>query len=260
MISKLVEIENRFYKNSDSVKELMNFDRVILDFCISQIDCLNTNLKEVAKINNPMLLVDRTLLALQGIREHDSMRNQYEPIFNQCLVLLVSHFTVALEDFFKSAIDVLISKNKFGVFEKDESIKISLNELITTNFDLTNNFGELLLKKKEISFQDMQSTNRAFFQYLNYTIPTDSNLNNVIFAQASRHTIVHSSAIADDKFIHQIRNILPRDIKQGIRKNEKIKMTPDEIILIDNSMRNIISNCINIIKKAAANTTQATPA
>jgi hypothetical protein len=257
MHTKLIRIKDGFIKNSESVKELMNFDRIILDFSISKLDELNVKLKAL-DINNPQLLVDFTLQALRGIREHDSLRQKYESIYNQCLVLLVSHYTLTMEDIFKCGVNILISENKFKMNNSDDSIKISISELRSLNFDLSGNFGELLLNKKDISFQDMQSLNRAYSQYLDISLPIDKNLNNIIFAQAARHSIVHSSAHADDKFINQIRNLNPRDLKVSIKKKDVINMTPEEILIIDESMRETLDYCINQIK-AATNTTQSTP-
>lgn len=246
MTDRLIKIKDGFLKNSDSVKELMNFDRIILDFCIIHIDNLNKKLKNL-KIDNPYLLAENTLQVLRGIRENDSMRAQYESIYNQCLVLLVSHYTVMMEDFFKSSIDLLIIENKDNFTEMDDAIKISLNELKSLNFNLSGNFGDLLLKKKDISFQDMQSMNRAFRQYLGFSLPLDSTLNNIIFAQAARHSIVHSLANADDKFINQIRNVIPREIQPNIKRKDIIKMTSDEIIKIDECMRQTLDYCIRQI-------------
>ena len=248
MTNQLLKIREGFIKNSESVKELMNFDRLILDYCIIHIEQLNSKLKNL-DITNPYMLADNTLKGLNAIREHDSMRPKYESIYNQCLVLLVSHYTVMIEDFFKSCIDILIQANKDNLIENEDSIKISLNELKLMNFNLSGNFGDLLLKKKEISFQDMQSTNRAFKQYLGFSLPIDVTLNNIIFAQAARHTIVHSSAIADNKFHNQIRNLTPREIKTNIRKNDPIKITSDELSLIDDSMRQSLDYCIERIKE-----------
>lgn len=47
--------------------------------------------------------------------------------------------------------------------------------------------------------------------------------NNIIIAQASRHLIVHSSGIADEKFFRQIQNADPRDIKMKQLKVKNLK-------------------------------------
>lgn len=252
MINKLSKIKEGFILNSESVKELMNFDRKILDFCIVYFDTLNKNLRNLG-ITNALMLAENASNGLNRIREHDSMRPQYESIFNQCLVLLVSHYTVMMEEFFKCAIDILIVENKDNFNDNEDSIKISLNELKSMDFDLSGNFGDLLLKKKEISFQDMQSMNRTFKQYLGFSLPVDNTLNNIIIAQAARHTIVHSLAIADSKFINQIRNLSPREIKPDIKKNETIKITPDEINIIDECMRQTLDFSIAQIKERIKN-------
>jgi len=242
----LTDIKNSFEKNSNSVIELMNFDRIILDFCINHIESLNNKLKKL-KITNPYMLADNTVSALTNIRKNNSMRNQYRSIFNQCLVLLVSHFTSAIEDIFRIGVDMIIVEGRLNSNEIDDSIKISINELRYLNFDLSGNFGDLLMRKKGISFQDMQSLNRTFKQYLGFSIEINNELNNIIFAQAARHTIIHASSIVNEKFMYQIRDTKPRDLKTNIKCGDNIEINPDEILLVSNSMKSFINNCITQI-------------
>lgn len=246
-MNKLDDIKKSFVRNCEMVKELMNFDRIILDFCISHIKDLNDDLKSL-DINNPYLLADSTLNGLVNIREHDSMRPQYQSIFNQCLVLLVSHFTSAMEDLFRTGVDILIVKNRCEFNGLNESIKLSFSELRMLNFDLSGNFGDLLLKKKGISFQDMQSLNRTYNQFFGFEFPFDKALCNLIFAQAARHAIIHSSSKVDDKFINQVRSIEKRDIQPLLKKGDTIEISPEELELISKNMIEIIDCGISKIE------------
>ena len=146
----------------------MNFDNVILDFCIQHIESLDEQIRnnEEIKITNVVFLPEKTLKQLKQIKKNNSFRNMYESIFNQSLVLLVSYFTTAVKELFGSTIQYFAENNN-GHFESIKSdIKFSIQELSNYNFNLTSEIGNLIIGKNNISFQDMQSISREFKQYL----------------------------------------------------------------------------------------------
>jgi hypothetical protein len=239
------EFQN-YLNNSEAIHQLMNFDRILLDFCIQQLQQLEENLKnnQQTKITVATLLPANTINALQNIKENDSMRGKYKDIFNQCLVLLVSHFTSALGSVFKKSINYASSCSPELLKASGDDIKISFQELKEFNFNLSENLGDVVIKKKDISFQDMQSTNRAFKNFLDIDMNNHDSQNDLIFAQASRHSIVHASGFADEKFIKQISNALPRKIKPEIRENHKIEFSTAEIEIVISNMSSYLNDLI----------------
>lgn len=235
MRTTLFEIEERFEGQLKSIDELANFDRFVLDLCISHIESLNERLKTgPPQITNQFYLAESTLKAIKCIRQNDSLRHQYQSIFNSCLVLQVSYFTSTLHDIFRHAFQTLAEKNVLPEIKED--LKLSFKELTEFSFNLTNNIGELILKKKEISFQDMQSICKAFKNYFNIIIDKDQKCNTIILAQASRHAIVHALSKADEKFLRQISEAKPRDLKQEFTINEDIKYSASELEFVKLAM------------------------
>ncbi len=232
------EIKETFDKNQESVKQLMNFDRVLLDFCIMQVEGLESRLKSNQEIQLSSIhhFPTITIQALKNIRQNDSMRDQYQSIFNQCLVLSVSHFTSSVHSIFKQAINHACCCCPDLLTATNEDIKITFDELKSHHFDLTDGLGELIVKKKDISFQDMQSTHKAFKSFLNIDCEKDNHTNNIIFSQAARHTIVHALGQADEKFIRQIKDAHPRDLKSDIQYEASIQFSSEEIEVIQTSM------------------------
>jgi hypothetical protein len=104
-----------------------------------------------------------------------------------------------------------------------------LDELRVLNFNLSASIGDLIIKKKNISFQDMQSTLREFESYFGFRTEKTEDLDNVIFGQAARHAVVHSLSIADDKFINQVSDAKLRTIKKEISQNDDLKFTIEEL-------------------------------
>ena len=84
------------------------------------------------------------------------MRSHYTTIYNQCVVLLVSHFGTTLHSLFVSAAPALLGTSADKDALKDE-LKFQLSELSEHDFDIRERIGELLVAKRDISFQDMQA-------------------------------------------------------------------------------------------------------
>ncbi len=249
MKEKFTDIINTFNQNQESVKQLMNFDQFILDLCILHLEALDKKLRSnnEIKITNKVFLPSNTIRALKGIRKNNSMSIHYESIYNQSLVLSISYFTSTLQIIFRESINYACCCCPELLSAKNDDIKITFNELKKYQFDLSDNLGDLIIKKKGISFQDMKSTVRTFKDFLNVNCERDMHMNNIIFAQASRHSIVHSLGKIDDAFLSQIKNATPRDIKATHRIEDPLKFTIDEINVILTSMQTFISRLVDKI-------------
>jgi len=224
----LKKIEERFEQHLISVVELINFDRFILDYSITQLDSLNNRLKTGPfDIINPSYLAENTLLAIQNIRKNDSLRVNYHTIFNSCLVLQVSYFTSIIEELFYYSLDFLNNKNKENEFNWEE-----------------------VKQKNDINFQNMPSIIKTFKNYLDIEIKKDNICNTVTLALLSRHTIVHSLSKVDQKFLNKIHLVTPRDIKQKFILGERIQFSDSELEFVRISMLLFITNiCENVKNK-----------
>ncbi len=243
-------IRDNFYSNVKSVKELMNFDNIILDFCIQHIESLDERIKnnEELKITNVIFFPENTLKQLKQIKKNNSFRNMYESIFNQSLVLLVSYFATAIKELFGSAIQYFAENNNDHFGSIKSNMKFSVQELSKYNFNLSSEIGNLIIGKNNISFQDMQSICREFKLYFGFDINKNSDVDNIILSQASRHSIVHALSIADKKFMNQIRNANKRTIKPNIKINDEIVFSTDEIEKVIESMNNFLMMLFENIK------------
>lgn len=232
-ISKTVfsSIKVNFNSNIKSIQEFLTFDKFLLEFCIAQIEGLDERIRSNKEIEltNVRFLPTATLTQLKTIRENNSFKFKYETINNQSLVLLISYFTSTLKEIFKASLEYL-ALNKREFFKSIETdFKISLQELGEYDFNLTKAIGDIVIRKKDINFQDMQSTVREFKNYLCIDIQKNEIVDNIILAQASRHSIVHSLGIADEKFINQIAKTNKRTLKTNISLNDEIVYSTVEI-------------------------------
>ena len=197
----------------------MSFDNILLDFCIVQIEQLNERIKNnnEIKITNVYFLPETTLKELKLIKQHESFKIQYESIYNQCLVLLVSYFTSTVKDLFRDVLQYYSDKKKESLKSINAELKFTFEELESYGFDLSKSVGNIIIKKKNLTFQD-----------------------NIILAQAARHAIVHSLSIADEKFMNQISQSQARTLKKNISMNDELKFSPNEIEVIMSDMREFL--------------------
>jgi len=238
-MSSIRAIESTFHINLRSVQELIDFDRTVLDAAVQIIDGLRVSVDQ----NHPALAdrIGNAVQMLRNVRTNDSMRSHYETIYNQCVVLLVSHFGSALHSIFRLSAPTRLASSAEKDALKDE-LKFSLAELNELDFQMRERIGDLLVSKRDISFQDMQSTRRAFKGYLGVEIGSGAHVNNIILAQAARNAIVHSGAVIDVKFVKQVSGAKPRDLKLQVAEGERLAFVPAEVEQVASNMREFVAN------------------
>ena len=235
MSSQNKRILNAFEANVESVRELANFDHIVLEFAISGLENCIAKLKRSHGIDNPYLVPINTLKNLQNVRQHDSLRPRYADMFNQCVVLLVSYLAVAMEEVFVANIARSIPTMTKPTILAEE-IRISIADIQKAAYDVSSHIGEWIMKKKDISFQDMQSLRRAFSDYFSIEMPRDDYMNDIIFAQASRHIIVHRGGVINSRFLQQIKDASPRRVKAEVPTEGKILFDESDVTTIADSM------------------------
>lgn len=236
LTQRLRSIGDTFQTNTASVRSLMQFDEVVLQFAIRQLENLQERLTRVHQIDNARLDVSQALEVLRKIRINDSLSIQYKQVLNQCNVLLVSYFSSAISDVFKASIAEAVRDGGDETLLKQE-IKISLREVREIGSELLERSGELLAAHRDFSFQDMQSISKAFREYFSISIPQDEMVNDLICSQACRHAIVHCGAIVDRKMVGQLRNAHPRTLKPKISEGDRIQLSESEIGLVGDRMK-----------------------
>lgn len=237
----LKSIEN-FKKNVTAVHALINFDKEVQDFAIRGIEDLNTFLIHKG-FDNPEWNGGKTLELLKSMRGSAALSERYSIIYNQAVVLLVSHFGSAVGGIFRSAAGKSIHDKDSPILKADLKMKVS--EVLALRDSSDDQIGDLIIKKEGLTFQDMQSVHRAFKEYFRIIIEVNENVHNIITAQACRHVIVHDSGITNQRLINQLRNIKPRSLKENLQKNHEIKFSVNEINLIIKNMEKYLVNLVD---------------
>lgn len=237
-----------FSGNIESVSRLVNFDKEVQEIAINGIEDLHNFLKKEKGFDNPKWNGERTLQMLRGIRHSQVLRERYSTIYNQAVVLMVSYFGSTISDVFRRAASRSLDRGDPTVLETE--LKIRIAEVLALRESASDQIGDLLIQKDGISFQDMQSTHRAFKQYFGVVIQTNETVRNIIVGQACRHAIVHDGATVNARTINQIRNASPRTLKPKLLLGEKIVFSISEIDELSSNMKQYISNLVTETKAA----------
>ncbi len=223
----------RFKLNVAEVDRLVNFDREVLQIAISAVDTLHEQLKE--RFADERLNGRRALQLIKGIRDNDTVRIKYKAIYNQAVVLLVSHFASALGDAFREAVTLRLASKDPGKLLEEE-FKLTVSELREREWTLKGAVPDLLIAKYDFTFQDMGATARAFQTYTNLTTPRGECMNNIIAAQACRHVIVHSGGRVSERTLRQVARANPRTLKQVLQIDALVSFELEELDLLKSSM------------------------
>ncbi len=248
------EIKSNFAENLKSVNDLLNFDKLILDYCESHVSITNNNIKQFPNISrNAKFNLDTLVTTLKSIKTNDSLKKHYDSMYNQGLVLLVSYFTLAVTEIFRKSITYSI-KNNLELACGDENIKLSFSEIQNLLMEKTGEIGDIVIDRKEISFQDLKSVRNAFFDFFGINIQVESkDLHNIILGLACRHVIVHNQARVSEKFMKQIAVASDRTLKKEIRENNIIIFNIEEIQELEKSMNVYIEGLIKQIQEKLFN-------
>jgi hypothetical protein len=236
LLASIDRIVSTFTANVESVYELMNFDRLVLDVAIRHLEQLQERLTKLHGFDNPRFDVGHTLTLLRGIHDHDSLEHNYREMLNQCNVLLVSYFSSAVGDIFKSAVSEAV-RSGAGPALLAADIRLTLREVREIAGELVERSGELFTAHRDISFQDMQSIGRSFREYFDYDPPKNEVVNDIIVSQGCRHVIVHSGGIVDRKLLRQVANAEPRTLHVDLVENRKVQFSESDISIVGDQMK-----------------------
>ena len=229
-----------FKRNAGEVDRLVNFDRELLQIVELHVEGLHENLrKSIADERSNGL---RTLEIIRGIRHNESIRSKYQAIYNQAIVLLVSHFASALGELFRYAVtEETTSENPREALLKEE-FKLTVGDLKEREWNLTGSVADLLIAKYDFTFQDMGATVRAFKNYTMLLPEQGERMNNIIAAQACRNSIVHAGGRVSDKTVRQIMKIQPRRVKPNLIAGDVINFSLAEVELVKTEMSAFIED------------------
>ncbi len=226
-----------FKRNLGEVDRLINFDHELLQLVSLTVQRLHEQLQP--RIADERLNGKRALDTIKGIRENETIRGKYQAIYNQAVVLLVSHFASALGDLFRQAVTERLGSEDPGKL-LDEEFRLSVADLKERDWTLLGAIPDLLIAKHDYTFQDMGATVRAFSTYTVLEPRRGETMNNIIAAQACRHAIVHAGGRVTEKTVRQLARVQPRTLKPSLVVGEPIAFSLAEVETVKSEMLRFI--------------------
>jgi hypothetical protein len=170
------------------------------------------------------------------VKDAASLRPQFEAMFNQCVVLLVSYFGSTAHALFRQGVAAALTSGA-DVPASREELKVSWRGVAQSEGKRETLFANLLIAQHDVSFQDMQSITRSFKNHLGVDLPRSVDINNIILGQAARHVIVHAASVTDARMIRQVAAATPRTLKMAVADAEPIRFSPNEVRKLSTSMK-----------------------
>jgi hypothetical protein len=219
----LAMLSSIFSENCTSVLKLVEFDHLILDVARRVLESVADDLSAQNQ-NRLYASVQNQITLIKNIRQNDSLRPQYETIYNQCVVLLVSYFSSTMQAIFIEASATILKMKVDSPIGKRE-ISISWLGLQGDENRQEYAFAEACLADSKTSFQDMKSISRIFEECHEIFIPKDNRVNDLILAQAARHAIVHEGGKVNKRMLGQLSTASPRALKVSLSLGEQIQFS-----------------------------------
>ena len=230
-----------FADNASDVERLIDFDRDVVDIMIMSLDGLKKDVPP--QFHSFAGRIERVAHVVRDIRNNESLKSKYGTVCNQAVVLLVSHFASAIGDLFRKAVSAAVDREGNDALLNEE-LKLTFRDIRDRNWNLKTAAGDLIIAKKDLTFQDMQSTVRAFDSYVGVQTPKDQCTNNIILGQAARHVIVHAGAMTTDRMIKQVAGASPRTLKQALKTGEPLVFSKDEVLELREQMLQFVERLV----------------
>ncbi len=241
MKEALNQINKTFTDQLSKVLKIIDFDREYLEMVVSQLE---EQEQDLIKANaNPHLYPTSQILLLNSLIESGPTQTKYQPIYNQCIVLLVSHFSSVISSLFNETLTYYLKHTEtLPEHISNTEYKFRLGELSDLQYNLSGEIGRMIARRSNISFQDMKSISRAFSQFFNVEIPFDKDVANIIGAQAFRHAIVHNGERIDEKCLGQLKSAKDRDVFIDLTLGDDILVDRQDIKTVKNNMLSYVNN------------------
>lgn len=226
----------------------MGFDGLVMELLGQSLENLKAHLVK-HEVTNQYLQPDSLITTVRQIRRNSSLRPYYEAMYNQCLVLTVSHFASAVRDLFVEGLGEAVQTLNTRV--TDEDIRLKVEDIMDVDVERHILVAETIADRGDYSWQDMQSIGRAFAKYFGEAPERDSVVNDIIVAQAIRHSVVHAGSKADRRLIGQVKKAMPRSLAPKLVRDQHIQLAPEDVRLAGQSMLTYLERLDGIVRAAA---------
>ncbi len=239
----LDEVKNNFQESLVMVGQIVNIGSDIGNLLVSMLEGLKKDNESFSAFLPYKEKLDRTIDVVKMIKNDSRLKQKYEIIRNQAVVLVVENFESYLNDCVKTLVNFYP-----GVIKWPEKKKILPVNTDVLRYSIPT-VGDLViasLKKEEVNFQDLQSTLRFFKDYIEFDfVLEDQRRDRIIFSHALRNIVVHNGSIVDSGFLAQVRNT---SYAKKYKDKEKILLSETEYQELFLEFQTFSNDIIDVLK------------
>ena len=225
----------------------MRFDDLVLDVMLIPLRRLSDRLTRL-NVDNLRYRPDQLIGVLENIKSNESLRPYYAAMYNQCLVLLVSYFAAAVRELYVDALAAAFDQGTVSALLETE-VRITARELRESPAASSYLVAQSFADSKDVSFQDMQSIDRAFRRFFPGVPERGQMVNDIVAGQALRHAIVHSGGVVDRKVVQQLRGAVPRTIRPVVVEGESVSFQRAEVRAVAKKMLKYIRDVAEVVER-----------
>ncbi len=192
-MKNLTDIKKNFEYQLDQIRGISDVHAETQEFILSFLDVFKSN--PVVKLHPAgEREFDKMRTLVVQIKDHKNIKEKYEIIYSQSLVLLISAFESAMNETFK----FIINEQSNLITWPQKKIQIDVSEL---GYELPTP-GDLILKafKENINFQNPDSVLRFCDEYLKLNVKFN-DLASLKYFFMLRHVVAHNGSKADSSLI-----------------------------------------------------------
>jgi hypothetical protein len=237
-------IEDRFRQRLNEIDSTVNLPETLLGVfdthlgAIEKFDLKPLDRQTLANIKKSVANIDKR-----------SLRDNFSHIYNQACVLACSSLEASLRDVFDCYFFDPSDLAKIKP-DKAQGIKVSLYDLIQSYFPAQDDrdedswyLGKMLRERDSgLNFQNYGSIKRNFAEYCAHDIALSSDIeNSIAFYLECRHSIVHSSGLADKRFLNMLGKI-GGGFGDRFGHNTQIELTTDDWVAIKEGFTHLVED------------------
>jgi hypothetical protein len=148
----------KYKKNSESIDQITSIGSDVSEILLAFLKSLEKENDSMPGFTIYKIKLNRVINEVEKIKDHPSLKNKYEVIYNQANVLLVSNLESSLADL---VVTLVNEYNEIILWPKEDKKIVFEVGVLSYKFPT---LGELIMESlsKEFNFQDLQSTLRFF--------------------------------------------------------------------------------------------------
>lgn len=227
----------------DDIQTIGDINHDVLTISANNLKSIRKDIIATGRNQAIQKKIEQQLSTLTQVSQLDLIREKLPVLYEQMIVLMIGALEVFITDIFRG----ISNRNPEYFIWKADKEKIAFEpSMLKDDFTL----GDIIighLKNQGFSFQDLQSTTRAFEKYFDIAIELDTKATDIlIISAASRNIIVHNRSKIDRGFLNQVRNTMPGKA-QKYKKDAKLSVEEKDVEILAATIKGLCKNIVTLL-------------